>query len=123
MISENPKAKRIEFRPPDPTCNPYLAFAAMMMAGLDGIKKEMDPGQPLDQNTYELEGTLATELPTVPGSLDEALACLEQDHDFLLQGDVFTPDVLDAWFELKREEVDAIRLRPHPYEFYLTFDA
>jgi len=123
MISENPKAKRIEFRPPDPTCNPYLAFAAMLMAGLDGIKKEMDPGQPLDQNTYELEGTLATELPTVPGSLDEALGCLEADHEFLLQGDVFTPDVLDAWFELKREHVDALRLRPHPYEFYLYFDA
>jgi glutamine synthetase len=123
MISENPKAKRVEFRPPDPTCNPYLAFAAMLMAGLDGIKKEMDPGQPLDKNTYELEGTLATELPTVPGSLDEALACLEADHEFLLQGDVFTSDVLDSWFELKREHVDALRLRPHPYEFYLYFDA
>ncbi len=123
MISENPKAKRIEFRPPDPMANPYLAFAAMLMAGLDGIKKQMDPGQPLDQNTYELEGTLATELPTVPGSLDEALRALEEDHDFLYQGDVFTPDVLDAWFELKHEAVDAIRLRPHPYEFYLYFDA
>lgn len=123
MISENPKAKRIEFRPPDPTCNPYLAFAAMLMAGLDGIRKEMDPGQPLDQNTYELEGSLANELPTVPGSLDEALRALEEDHDFLLEGDVFTPDVLDTWLELKREHVDLLRLRPHPYEFYLYFDA
>jgi glutamine synthetase len=123
MISENPKAKRIEFRPPDPMANPYLAFAAMLMAGLDGIKKQMDPGQPLDQNTYELEGALANELPTVPGSLDEALRALEEDHEFLYQGDVFTPDVLDAWFELKNEAVDAIRLRPHPYEFYLYFDA
>jgi glutamine synthetase len=123
MISENPKAKRIEFRPPDPTANPYLAFAAMLMAGLDGIQKQMDPGQPLDQNTYELEGTIANELPTVPGSLDESLRALEEDHAFLYQGDVFTPDVLDAWLELKRDAVDAIRLRPHPYEFYLYFDA
>jgi glutamine synthetase len=123
MISENPKAKRIEFRPPDPTANPYLAFAAMLMAGLDGIQKQMDPGQPLDQNTYELEGTIANELPTVPGSLDESLRALEEDHTFLYQGDVFTPDVLDAWLELKRDAVDAIRLRPHPYEFYLYFDA
>ncbi|MGI8549804.1 MAG: type I glutamate--ammonia ligase [Dehalococcoidia bacterium] len=123
VISENPKSKRVEFRSPDATCNPYLAFAAMLMAGLDGIKREMDPGQPLDVNTYELEGALANELPTVPSSLDEALRALEADHEFLLEGDVFTPDVLDMWFELKREQVDALRLRPHPYEFYLYFDA
>ncbi len=123
MISENPKAKRIEFRPPDPTANPYLAFAAMLMAGLDGIRKEMDPGQPLDQNTYQLDAAIANELPTVPGSLDEALQALKDDNAFLLEGGVFTQDVLDAWFELKEEAVDAIRLRPHPYEFYLYFDA
>jgi glutamine synthetase len=123
MISENPKAKRIEFRPPDPTANPYLAFAAMLMAGLDGIRKEMDPGQPLDQNTYQLDAAIANELPTVPGSLDEALRALKDDNAFLLEGGVFTQDVLDAWFELKEEAVDAIRLRPHPYEFYLYFDA
>lgn len=123
MISENPRAKRIEFRPPDATANPYLAFSAMLMAGLDGIKNQIDPGQPLDANTYELEGSLARELATVPGSLDESLRALEEDHDFLLEGNVFTPDVLDTWFELKRDQVDALRLRPHPYEFYLYFDA
>ena len=123
MYTDNPKAKRVEFRPPDPTCNPYLAFSAMLMAGLDGIKKEIDPGQPLDANTYELEGALANELPTVPGSLDESLRALEEDHEFLLQGDVFTPDVIDMWLDMKREHVDALRLRPHPYEFYLYFDA
>ena len=123
MVSENPKSKRVEFRPPDPTCNPYLAFSAMLMAGLDGIKKEMDPGQPFEVNTYELDKAQANEVPTVPGSLDESLRALEEDHEFLLQGDVFTPDVIEMWLEMKREHVDALRLRPHPYEFYLYFDA
>jgi len=123
MISESPKQKRIEFRPPDPSCNPYLAFAAMTMAGLDGVRNQIDPGQPLDVNTYELEGPLAGEIPTVPGSLDEALKCLEEDHAFLLEGDVFTTDVLDMWFEMKREQVDGLRLRPHPWEYAQYFDA
>src|SRR5579875_1294086 len=123
MISDSPKQKRIEFRPPDPTANPYLAFAACLMAGLDGIRNQIDPGQPLDTNIFELEGPLAAEVPTVPGSLDEALRALEEDHDYLLAGDVFTTDLLDMWFELKREQVDGLRLRPHPYEFAMYFDA
>ncbi|MBI2760066.1 MAG: type I glutamate--ammonia ligase [Chloroflexi bacterium] len=123
MISESPKAKRVEFRVPDPSCNPYLAFSAIMLAGLDGIINEIDPGQPMDVNTYELEGPLAGEIPTVPGSLDEALKALEADYEFLLKGDVFTMDVLETWLEFKREnEVDPMRMRPHPYEFHLYFD-
>jgi glutamine synthetase len=123
VISDSPKAKRVEFRVPDPSCNPYLAFAAIMLAGLDGIQNEIDPGQPMDVNTYELEGPLAREIPTVPGSLDAALAALEADHEFLLKGDVFTRDVLEAWLDFKREnDIDPVRLRPHPYEFHLYFD-
>jgi glutamine synthetase len=123
VISDSPKAKRVEFRVPDPSCNPYLAFAAIMLAGLDGIQNEIDPGQPMDVNTYELEGPLAGEIPTVPGSLDEALRALEADHEFLLKGDVFTMDVLENWLEFKREnDVDPVRLRPHPHEFHLYFD-
>jgi glutamine synthetase len=123
VISNSPKAKRVEFRPPDPSANPYLAFSAIMLAGLDGIINEIDPGAPMDVNTYELEGPMAAEIPTVPGSLDESLRALEQDHEFLLQGDVFTMDVLETWLELKREaDVDAMRMRPHPYEFALYFD-
>ncbi|MEX1195450.1 MAG: type I glutamate--ammonia ligase [Dehalococcoidia bacterium] len=124
VFNENPKAKRIEFRPPDPTCNPYLAFSAMMMAGLDGIDKQMDPGKPLEKNTYDLSPEESANMTTVPGSLEEALAALEEDHDFLLKGGVFTQDLLDKWFEYKREaEIDPVRLRPHPWEFYLYFDA
>jgi len=123
MYSESPKSKRIEFRPPDCTCNPYLAFAALLMAGLDGIQKEMDPGDPIDKNIYELNGEDAKGIKTVPSSLDEAIAALEADHDFLLKGNVFTSDLLDVWIRYKRErEIDAIRLRPHPYEFHLYFD-
>ncbi len=124
VYTDNPKSKRVEFRPPDPTCNAYLAFAAMLMAGLDGIENEIDPGEPLDANTYELSPEEAANLKTVPASLEEAIRALEEDHDFLLKGDVFTQDVLDVWIEYKREvEIDAVRLRPHPYEFYLYFDA
>ena len=124
VYTAQPKAKRIEFRPPDPTCNPYLAFSALLMAGLDGIKNQIDPGAPMDKNTYELSPREAARLKTVPGSLDEALRALEQDHDFLLEGGVFTQDVLDVWLEYKREaEIDPVRLRPHPWEFYLYFDA
>jgi glutamine synthetase len=123
VYTAQPKAKRIEFRPPDPSCNPYLAFSAMLMAGLDGIEKQIDPGDPLDKNTYELSPDEAANLKTVPGSLEDALQALEDDHEFLMKGGVFTQDVIDVWLEYKREtEIDAIRLRPHPYEFYLYFD-
>lgn len=123
VYTENPKTKRIEFRPPDNSCNPYLAFAAMLMAGIDGIQNKIDPGEPLDKNTYELSDEEKAKIPTVPGSLEEALNALEEDHDYLLKDDVFTQDVIDVWLKYKREkEIDAVRLRPHPWEFYLYFD-
>ena len=122
VYTAHPNSKRVEFRPPDPSCNPYLAFSAMLMAGLDGIQNRLDPGQPLDKNSYELAPEEAGRIPTVPGSLEEALNALERDHDFLLEGDVFTPDVIEVWLEYKRQEIDKVRLRPHPYEFYLYFD-
>ena len=119
----SPKAKRLEFRCPDPTANPYLAFAVMMMAGLDGIQNKIHPGQPLDKDIYHLAPEEAKDVPKAPGSLDAALSALEKDHAFLLKGDVFTPEVITTWIDYKREnEVDAIRLRPHPYEFALYFD-
>jgi glutamine synthetase len=123
MYSASPKAKRVEFRCPDPSCNPYLAFPAILMAGLDGIKNEIDPGAPLDKDIYELPPEEAAQVPSTPGSLDEALRALEEDHDFLLEGGVFTQDVIETWISYKREnEVDAINLRPHPWEFYLYYD-
>jgi glutamine synthetase len=122
MYTDNPKAKRIEFRPPDPSCNPYIAFAAMLMAGLDGIQNKINPGEPLDKNTYELSDEEKAKIPTVPGSLGEALDALEKDHAFLLKGGVFTQDVIDVWLEYKRQEIPKVGLRPHPYEFYLYFD-
>ena len=123
VYSDNPKSKRIEFRPPDNSANPYLAFAAMLLAGIDGVQNKIDPGEPLDKNTYELSENEAKKVPTVPGSLEESLNALEKDNDFLLKGNVFTQDVIDVWIEYKREkEIDAVRLRPHPYEFYLYFD-
>ncbi len=115
-------ATRIEFRPPDPTCNPYLAFSAMLMAGLDGIQRQMDPGDPLDKNIYELAAEELANVPTVPGSLDAALDALERDHDFLLTGGVFTQDVIDTWVDWKREEAANLRLRPTPYEYELYFN-
>jgi glutamine synthetase len=119
----SPKAKRLEFRCPDPTANPYLAFAVMMMAGLDGIQNKIDPGKPLDKDIYALAPEEAKDIPKTPGALDQALSALERDHAFLLKGDVFTPDVISTWIDYKREnEVDAIRLRPHPHEFALYFD-
>src|SRR5438034_5591649 len=120
--SESPKAKRIEYRPPDPAANPYLAFAAMMMAGLDGIQNKIDPGEPMDKNLYELPPEEMAKVPQILGSLDEAIKALEDDHDFLLKGDVFTMDFLDMWIAAKRKEHDALRLRPHPYEFFLYYD-
>ncbi|MDF1536903.1 MAG: type I glutamate--ammonia ligase [bacterium] len=123
MYSASPKAKRIEFRTPDPTCNGYLAFAAMLMAGLDGIENRIDPGEPLDKNIYGLSPEEKAGIPGLPGSLAEALDNLEKDHDWLLKGDVFTPDLIEMWIAYKREaEVNAINLRPHPYEFFLYYD-
>lgn len=122
--SDSPQAKRIEYRCPDPTANPYLAFAAMLMAGIDGIQKGIDPGDPADFDLYELPPHEAAQVKQVPGSLAEALDALEEDHDFLLKGGVFTPDLIDSWIRIKRQrEVDPLRLRPHPYEFYLYYDA
>jgi glutamine synthetase len=123
MYSASPKAKRIEVRFPDPSSNPYLAFSAMLMAGLDGIRNNIDPGEPLDQDIYELSPAELSKVPSVPGSLDGALEALEADHEFLLQGDVFTADAISIWIDYKRSrEVDPVRLRPHPYEFKLYFD-
>jgi glutamine synthetase len=122
--SSSPKATRVEFRPPDPTCNPYLAFAAMLMAGLDGIQNRIDPGEPMDKDLYDLPPEEAKLVKQVPGSLDAVLDALEADHDFLLAGDVFTPDLLEAYIDYKRtNEADAVRIRPHPEEFNLYFDA
>ena len=124
MYSTSPRSKRIEYRPPDPTANPYLAFAALLMAGLDGIRRRLDPGAPMDVDLYELPAAEAAAVTQVPGSLPEALAALEADHDFLLDGDVFTHDLIEVWIETKRKkEVDFIRMRPHPGEFFLYFDS
>src|SRR5437899_2940294 len=123
VYSENPKAKRLEFRPPDPSCNPYLTFAAMLMAGLDGIKNKIHPGEPLDKDLYELEPEEAAKVPSVPGSLDAAVEALEADHKFLLEGGVFTKDFIDLWVEYKQKnEIDPVRMRPHPHEFHLHYD-
>jgi glutamine synthetase len=123
MYSQSEKAKRLEFRTPDPSCNPYFAFPAMLMAGLDGVKNKIEPPKPIDKDLYDLEPAEAAKVKSMPGSLDQSLDALEKDHDFLLKGDVFTKDVIETWIEYKRKkEVDAIRLRPHPYEFALYFD-
>jgi glutamine synthetase len=123
MYSEKPKTKRLEFRSPDSSCNPYLAFSAITMAAIDGIKNKIDPGEPVDRNLYELPPDELAKIATAPTSLEEALNTLEQDHDFLLEGGVFTADVIHYWIKYKREnEVDAIRVRPHPYEFCMYFD-
>ncbi len=124
MYSENPKAKRIEFRSPDPTANPYLAFSAMLMAGLDGIQNKIEPPDPLEVDFYELEGEEKAKIETVPGTLQESLLALKRDHRYLLKGGVFTEDVIETWIEYKwKREVDAVALRPHPWEFYLYHDA
>ena len=120
--SENPKTKRIEYRPPDPSANPYLCFTALLLAGLDGVLNKIEPGEPMDKNMYELPPEELAKVPQVPASLGEALDCLEKDHEFLLKGDVFTPDFLEMWISHKRKEADALRLRPHPYEFHLYYD-
>ncbi len=123
MYSNSPKAKRVEFRCPDPSCNPYLAFAAMLMAGLDGIQNKIDPGAPLDKDIYELPLEELAKIRSVPGSLADALDALEDDNEFLLKGDVFTSDIIETWLSYKREnEVIPSQLRPTPYEFYLYYD-
>ena len=124
MYTPSPKAKRVEVRYPDPTCNPYLAFSAMLMAGIDGIQNKIDPGEPLDKDIYALSPEELQGIPTMPSSLSEALDELAEDHDFLLRGDVFSRDNIENWVEYKRSnEVDAMRVRPHPHEFELYFDA
>src|SRR5579871_665701 len=124
MYSDNPKAKRIEFRSPDPTANPYLAMAALLMAGLDGIRNKIEPPKPLDKDIYELEGAEKAAIQSVPGSLQESLAALAADHDYLLEGGVFTKDLIDTWIEYKtKREIEPVALRPHPWEFYLYHDA
>ncbi|MBO2459519.1 type I glutamate--ammonia ligase [Actinomadura violacea] len=123
ITGSNPKAKRIEFRVPDPSCNPYLAFSAMLMAGLDGIKNKIEPAEPIDKDLYELPPEEARSIPQVPGSLPAVLAALEADHDYLLEGGVFTPDLIETYIAMKNEfEIDPIRLRPHPHEFELYYD-
>jgi glutamine synthetase len=123
MYSTSPKAKRIEFRTPDPSCNGYLAFSAILMAVLDGIQNKIDPGDPLDKDIYNLPPEELAEIPSAPGSLEEALEALKADQEFLLKGDVFTRDAIDMWIDYKTEnEINAVKLRPHPHEFYLYYD-
>jgi glutamine synthetase len=123
VYSASPKTKRLEFRPPDPSANPYLAFSALLMAGLDGIQSRIDPGLPLDADVYELSEEELKDIGHVPGSLDEALDALEADHEFLLKGDVFTEDLIETWIAHKRdEEAEQVRIRPHPWEFALYYD-
>ncbi len=123
MFSPSPKAKRLEFRPPDPSCNPYITFAALLMAGLDGVQNKIDPGEPLDKDIYDLSPEELKDVPNLPGSLDEALTALENDHEFLLKGDVFSTEMIERWIKYKREkEVQPLRLRPHPLEFSMYYD-
>jgi glutamine synthetase len=122
MYSPSPKGKRIEFRPPDPLANPYLAFPAMLMAGLDGIARNLKPSDPLDMNLYDLPPDVLADVPTVPTTLDEALDALQDDHGFLTEGGVFTDDLIETYIEFHREQSDKVKIRPHPFEFPLYFD-
>jgi glutamine synthetase len=123
MYSNSPKAKRIEFRTPDPSCNGYLAFSAIAMAMIDGIQNKLDPGDPMDKNIYDLPPEELAQMESAPGSLEEALEALKQDHEYLLKGDVFTKDVIEHWIDYKmNNEVKPVISRPHPHEFYLYFD-
>ena len=122
ITGSNPKAKRMEFRCPDPSANPYLAFAAMLLAGLDGIQNKIEPPAPVDKDLYELPPEEHAQVATVPGSLDAVLDALAADHDYLLVGDVFTADLIETWIDMKRADIDAIRLRPHPHEFEMYYD-
>ena len=121
--SNSPAARRLEFRAPDPSCNPYLAFSAMLMAGLDGVINEIEPPDPVDQNLYEMSAAELSRIRQVPGSLEEALGALERDNEFLMRGGVFTDDLIETWLDYKRHDVDDLRLRPHPFEFFKYFDA
>src|SRR5260370_20370562 len=125
-LTNNPAAKRVEFRPPDAASNPYLVFSALLMAGLDGIRREIEPSEhgygPVDKNLYHMSKEELSEIRSVPGSLHEALNALEDDHEFLLEGDVFTSDVLEHYIELKREQANQVSLRPVPIEFSLYYD-
>ncbi len=124
MYSQNPKAKRLEFRPPDPSCNAYLAFSAMLMAGIDGIRNQIDPGPPLDKDIYDMSPEELKNVPSMPGSLEESLQALENDYDFLLANEVFTGDLVERWIDYKRgHEINPVRMRPHPIEFSMYFDA
>ncbi len=121
--STSEKARRPEFRSPDPSCNPCYAFSAMLMAGLDGIANKVEPSKPLDKNLYDLEPEETAKVESLPGSLDESLDALERDNAFLFKGDVFTKNVIETWLDYKRaNEVEPMRLRPHPYEFALHYD-
>jgi glutamine synthetase len=123
LYSASPKAKRLEFRCPDPACNPYLAFAAMLMAGLDGVQNRVEPPDPVDKDLYDLPPEEMAKIPQVPSSLEEALRALEDDQAYLLAGGVFTPDLIETWLDYKRtREIDEVRLRPHPWEFHLYYD-
>jgi glutamine synthetase len=123
MYSASPKSKRVEFRCPDPSCNPYLAFSAMMMAGLDGVQNRIDPGEPLDKDIYDMEPEELANVPSTPGSLNEAMSALENDHEFLIKGNVFTEDVIQTWIKYKWDkEIKPMSLQPHPYEFGLYYD-
>ena len=122
LTGSNPKAKRIEFRCPDPSSNPYLAFAACLLAGLDGIQNKIEPLAPVDKDLYELPPEEHALVPTVPPSLEGVLDKLEEDNDYLLAGDVFTPDLIETWIDMKRADISAIRQRPHPHEFEMYFD-
>lgn len=123
MYSKSEKAKRLEFRTPDPSSNPYLAFSAMLMAGLDGIERKLTPPDPIEKDLYEISDRERKKIKQMPGSLEAALQALEKDHDFLLKGGVFTPDLVETWIkEKQKKEVDSVRLRPHPHEFFLYYD-
>jgi glutamine synthetase len=123
VTGTNAKAKRIEFRVPDPSCNPYLAFSAMLMAGLDGVRNKLEPPAPIDKDLYDLPPEEIAQVTQVPGSLPEVLASLEKDHDYLLEGGVFTPDLIETWVDYKRSmEIDPVRLRPTPHEFAMYYD-
>lgn len=123
MYSSSPAAKRLEFRIPDPSCNPYLAFPAMLMAGLDGIQNKIEPPEPLEKDLYDLEPEEAAKVKQAPGSLDEVLAALEADHEYLLKGNVFTKDVIESWLTFKHDQRVQVALRPHPWEFHMYYDA
>jgi glutamine synthetase len=123
VYSPSPKAKRVEFRCPDPSCNPYLAFSAILMAGLDGVANKIEPPEPVDHDLFDMSAEELAKIGQVPSSLEEAMDALEADHAFLTTGGVFTPDLIDTWVDYKRaNEVDAVRLRPHPWEFMLYYD-